>query len=196
MERTELVVRLAALIQGVAGEKLTDVEVAESLGKLVVDIRADTQMQLVGVPVPEAQAPKSDAQSVMEVFSYWKSMTGHTTARMLPERAQKIRARLRHFTVVDLKQAVDGVMLSAHHMGDNASGEQYNWIETIFKTNSTVEQHMARARSSISAPTKQERSPRAAELKAEIEDAKRHGDVARTNRLNTELRDLLQKPVS
>ena len=69
--------------------------------------------------------------SVMEVFRHWQKVMGTEKAKASPERISKIKARLKDYTVSQLKEAVDGCRKSEHHMGKNDRKTKYNDIELI-----------------------------------------------------------------
>jgi uncharacterized protein YdaU (DUF1376 family) len=69
--------------------------------------------------------------SVMEVFQHWQKVMGTEKAKASPERISKIKARLKDYTVAQLKKAVDGCSKSKHHMGQNDRKTKYNDIELI-----------------------------------------------------------------
>lgn len=193
MERDDLLAELADLLSAVVKRKLTKREIVERLDRMSHSLQAPEQAQLPGVPASEAPPRSTEADDIQTVFQHWRRVSGHTGARLLPERAQKIRARLRDFTVRDLLQAVDGCMLSGHHMGDNDSGEKYDWIETIMRNGSAVEKHMDRASGTIAttAMVAERNDPRVIELRGAIAQAQETGDVDRGNKLNAELRRVL-----
>ena len=196
MDRDETLVVLADLVRAVAGEKLTMEEVADRLERAAAKLRSPSQLAFEG-ETKETTAPKrSDAHQIREVYEYWRDKTGHHQARLLPERAQKIRARLKQgFSVKELCVAIDGCLLSPHHTGDNEAGEQYTWIETIMKNGSSVEKHIERAMEGqpIEASAPRQRDPRIEEVRKQIESAKAQGRTQDANRLNKRLRELLQE---
>lgn len=85
------------------------------------------------------------AEAIREVFDYWVEKT-YTKGRkpiLGAKRRSKLNARLSEgYTVEDLKLAVDGVLLSPWHMGDNPSGKKYLDIVTIFRDDAQVEKFM------------------------------------------------------
>jgi hypothetical protein len=135
----------------------------------------------------------SDADKIQRVFHHWRERTGHKNARLLPERARKIRARLKeNFTVQDLCNAVDGCLLSDYHTGKNEQGERYDWIETILRDGTSVEKHAARVRGNVAVEEEQDTNPRRAALRRAAREAMEAGNVERANELNRELGKLLQ----
>jgi hypothetical protein len=131
--------------------------------------------------------------SIQSVFDYWRQRTGKLRARLLPERAKKISARLTQFSEAELKAAIDGALLSEFHRGDNNSGTEYLDIRTLFKNGETVEGHIARA-GGVPEPAPDDPRKRAiAELKAKVAKALRSGHTNEYNRLNAELADALKE---
>lgn len=80
---------------------------------------------------------------VEDVFAHWKERMSYPKAKLTPERAVKIRARLTQgYTVEQLKRAIDGCAMSAYHRGDNDRGRAYDEIELICRNGSKVEQFL------------------------------------------------------
>jgi len=134
------------------------------------------------------------AQSIQLVFDYWKAATRHSTARLLPERAAHIRARLKDFTPADLCDAVDGCLLSDFHGGQNDRGEKYDWIENIMRNGSVVEKHMARARAGRGGNgALRDMNSDTIKLRAQLDRAMEVGDVTTANEINRKLAAALRK---
>lgn len=89
---------------------------------------------------PETEeGPKPDS-SVREIFDYWRNTLAHKKAKLTPDRAAKIKARLREgYTVEQCKRAIDGCGSSAFHRGENDSGTLYDSIDLIFRNGSKLE---------------------------------------------------------
>ena len=87
-----------------------------------------------------------------EVFDYWVQVMGKNPnqVKYSPERTNKIKQRLKGFTVEQIKQGINGCKLSPHHMGDNASKTKYNDIELICRTAAKLEGFIEQASSSVS----------------------------------------------
>lgn len=100
--------------------------------------RKDTSVSSSG-----SDKPNPDGLSVREVFDYWREQSGHVKASLTDDRRKKIKARLRRFSVEQLRQAVDGACSNPFYAGDNEQGQRYDWPETIFKSDSAVEKHIA-----------------------------------------------------
>lgn len=100
-----------------------------------------------GSPELEAPSPPEPSpakaglgQQAREVFEHWQTVLGHPRAKLDAKRRSRIQARLREgFSVAELKLAIDGVRLSAWHMGDNPDGRTYDGIETILREAAQVE---------------------------------------------------------
>ena len=87
-------------------------------------------LNLIPDPKGKDLSSKPD-DSVMEVFRHWQKVMGTEKAIASPERISKIRARLKDYTVAQLKEAIDGCRKSDHHMGNNDRKKKYNDIELI-----------------------------------------------------------------
>ncbi len=191
LERDNLIARLADVLRGAAMRTLTVEEIADKLDAIAMALRKPEQLDVPGTSADAKAQRKSDADNIRLVFDYWRTKTGHLTARLHQERAQKIRARLRTFTPEQLFRAIDGVMMSGHHTGDNESGEDYTWIESIFRNGSQVEKHLARAGGIELGESLEPENPEADRLRQEIEAAQERGDVEHANELNRQLRLVL-----
>lgn len=77
---------------------------------------------------------------VRAVYDYWRETLGKTDARydrILPERREKITARLEDFSVDDLKRAIDGVAMDSWE-----DRPKHNDITKIFRNSSQVEKFL------------------------------------------------------
>ena len=99
---------------------------------------------------PDTQPPTRAAQ-IREVFDYWveRCTAKGRTPILGNKRRSKINARLEEgYTTSDLKQAVEGALLSPWHTGDNPEGKKYLDIVTIFRDDAQVEKFIELADSS------------------------------------------------
>lgn len=77
---------------------------------------------------------------VHEIFEYWKKQHNHPKSMLDEKREKAIRGRLQEgYTVERIKNAVDGIKLSPHHMGQNDRNTVYDDIELICRTGSNVD---------------------------------------------------------
>jgi len=156
-------------------------DVRADLAKLAETMGGGPQLSLVA-PAAEAESPRDVA---LRVFGYWQKRTGHHRAKMTPERARKILARLREgYSEDDLRRAIDGCAASAFHSGLNDSGVRYDDLELILRTGSNVERF--RELNGGEAPIQTEQDPEAAKRASLMAEAKRlraAGDVDGYNRI-------------
>ncbi len=118
------------------------------------------------VPVPVLSCPdpesgvvlaaKPDAEqqleaNVADVFEFWKTDTGHSDSKLTAEKRKHLRARLKDFSVEQLKQVVRNRHLSPHYMGQNDSGTVYDGIDNLFRNTERVEKLLALSRKNGSA---------------------------------------------
>lgn len=84
-------------------------------------------------PLSSSQKREPDrSDEIQEVFAYWQERLNHGRAKLDEKRRKKIRDRLKDgYTVADLKDAIDGITKSPHHMGENESSAIYDDIELI-----------------------------------------------------------------
>jgi hypothetical protein len=89
--------------------------------------------------------PNTDRAKIKQVFEYWRTRCGHEGATLTADRRDKIKARLKKYTPEQLEQAIEGARASPFHQGENPQRTRYDWIETIFKNDSTAEKLMLAA---------------------------------------------------
>lgn len=115
----------------------------------VTDRSGVTRHATVTETITEEDANASSSElatpdpDVREVFEYWVTKTGRnpTRTKLTPGRRDRIRTRLKEFSAVDLKRAIDGVMASEHHR----SQTDYTDLTSCFRSTERVENHIARA---------------------------------------------------
>lgn len=88
-------------------------------------------------------SPAAAASPVHSVFEYWRTKTGHTQAKLTPERDRIIRLRLKDYTADELMRAIDGCLVSPFHMGQNDRHTVYDGLKTIFRDGEQVEKFIA-----------------------------------------------------
>lgn len=97
-----------------------------------------------GQDIPDAEKKKGQpkkATAVREVYEYWLEATGRSATRykLTAERRSKIEARLRGFSIEDVKKAIDYVAQSEFHRGDNDRNQRYDDITTICVNDTRME---------------------------------------------------------
>ena len=85
-----------------------------------------------------------------EVFKYWQLIFAKSRSKYAGDKAKHINARLKDgYTVEELKQCLDGVLLSDWHMKRGAfrvrSGPKYITIPNVFSNTTKVDEHLERA---------------------------------------------------
>lgn len=73
-----------------------------------------------------------EVNGVEEVFEFWQTTMGKQKAHLDSKRRKIIEARLREYSIEELKQAIIGCTKSSFHMGYNAQQTAYNQISNIF----------------------------------------------------------------
>lgn len=82
-----------------------------------------------------------------EVFAYWQQKMGHPQAKLDAKRNKSIAGRLKDgYTVGELCEAIDGCLLSPHHMGQNETRTVYDDIELICRDGPRVDKFIKLAR--------------------------------------------------
>lgn len=168
-------------------------DVRAELAELARDMGEPPQLRLLGEPTPEPAPATPNLKEVAgRVFAHWQQRCNHPKARLTPERAGKILARLKQgYTQNDLFAAIDGCASSAFHSGTNETGAVYDDIELICRNGSNVERFasMAGARFEAAPSTPQgQAEARRKELQAEAERHLREGNTSEYNRILRSIR--------
>ena len=80
------------------------------------------------------------ASDVDQVFAHWKVVMGKSAAtRLTAGRKTSVKARLKNYTVDDIKKAIDGCAKSPHHMGGNDQGTVYDDLTLICRNDDKLE---------------------------------------------------------
>jgi len=77
--------------------------------------------------------------AIKDVFAHWQTRTGKTRTKLTTERRTRIRRMLSSFSAEQLKCAIDGIMKSPWHTGENPNGTRYIGIGNVFKDADQVE---------------------------------------------------------
>jgi len=86
-------------------------------------------------------------EPVADVFSHWQRvMPFKGGCRLTPGRREKIRARLRSFSVADLCEAIDVAAADPFLNGENDRGKAFNDFKTIFRSDEKVEELLEQGR--------------------------------------------------
>lgn len=86
----------------------------------------------------------SRTQDVCEIFTYWQHVMRHPGARLDSPRRYKIQQALQHYSVADLKQAIDGCANSDYHMGrQGGQPKVYDNLTLILRDADHIERFMA-----------------------------------------------------
>lgn len=141
LDRTALIQELARCISAVAsgddaGARLIIIGLARGL---------DAQQTLPGVPGPPTAmtAEMIRRSAVARLFKYWQERCDHQQAKMTPERAQAIIARLKAgYTEAEIMKAIDGAADAAYV--DEASGKKFDDLTLICRNGSKLEDFIAR----------------------------------------------------
>lgn len=95
--------------------------------------------------------PPTPPGGVRDVFDHWRQVMGHTDAKLTEKRERLVRARLRHYTVEQLKAAIDGCKATPFNMGANRDGTVYDELALICRDGEHVERYMRNARNGTTA---------------------------------------------
>jgi hypothetical protein len=67
------------------------------------------------------------------IFAAWQAATGHHRAKLSAKRRALVKRQLKEYPARDLLAAVQGVALSAFHMGENDTGARYDSLELVLR---------------------------------------------------------------
>ena len=129
---------------------------------------------------PEADDPPNKGD-VQQVWDHWVEVFGHLHDRRLKltaGRRRVIRARLKTFSVADLKAVIDYILTDEWWMGGNDRSTGYYFPENVFRNDERVEKLLLKASDDIA--TKELDAHVAAKLKLQIGEQAammRSGDV-------------------
>jgi hypothetical protein len=83
------------------------------------------------------------AKGVFRIYTFWKATMGLERARLTPERAKKIRQRLKDgYSIEDVEKAIMGCKDSPFHQGQNDRNTVYNDLTLILRNGSFLEKFM------------------------------------------------------
>lgn len=98
-------------------------------------------------PIQKVKTTVPPSGETADVFSYWQQKMNHPQAKLDAKRLKAIKARLGDgYTVGDLCEAIDGCLLSPHHMGQNNTRTVYDDIELICRDGPRVDKFIKLAR--------------------------------------------------
>lgn len=123
--------------------------------------------------------PPTPQGGALAVFEHWKIVFSHPKSILDDKRRRLIDARLKQFTVDDLKAAIDGYKLSPFHQGQNNDGKVFDSIELIMRDAHHVEEGLRFLR----APP---RPPPKVETLSPVERVLRANGVTRDDRVVSE----------
>lgn len=111
-------------------------ELQRSLNRVERMITVMTHM----APVEEKEA-KVPKELIQEVFQYWVDTVkaGRKGIKLSTERERKIRLAIESYDVETAKQAIDGILLSSFHMGENSDQKRFDDIELILRNSVNIE---------------------------------------------------------
>jgi hypothetical protein len=92
----------------------------------------------------ESSASPPVATPVEQVFQHWQQEWGHAKAMLDPKRRRLIDARLKNFSVQQLRDAISGFKNSPWHTGEDpkGNGTVYDGLQTLLRDTAQVEEGM------------------------------------------------------
>lgn len=137
MKGRAIVVRLAEIMRSVAAEEMSPKQLSASLREMAQWVEESGKAE----GDEGAAAKRERPTATIEVFDYWVDKTRRSPklVKLTPERRRAIEARLRTFSVADIKGAIDYVAKSTWHQGENDAGKRYDDIITICRNDTRLE---------------------------------------------------------
>lgn len=86
--------------------------------------------------------PPPPQGGAIAVFDHWRIVFSHPKSILDDKRRRLIDARLKQFSVDNLRAAIDGYKLSPFHQGENKDGKVFDSIELIMRDAQHVEEGM------------------------------------------------------
>ena len=77
--------------------------------------------------------PEAPPDDVEQVFNHWKTAMASPRSRLDDKRRRVIRDALKHYSVEELKRAIDGCRLDPWSMGENDRHTKFNGINVILR---------------------------------------------------------------
>lgn len=108
----------------------------------------DPEPAKMGVPFALELVPPESVDTVLELFTLWQRVTGHTRSRLDDRRRGILRRALRDYGRDECVAALKGVGMSDWHMGRDPAtdGKTYNELDNVFRSAAHVEKFAAMAR--------------------------------------------------
>lgn len=101
---------------------------------------------------------------LQELFDYWRDKTGKTRAQFSPERREKLKARLKHFTPDDIRAGIDGAAINPPIV----NGTKYDDLMSICRNDAQLERYIERR---TVVPIRQTDKPSAGDLIRKLQEA-------------------------
>lgn len=87
----------------------------------------------------------ADRAVIRDLHDHFNTKRGGRPLALTTERYAKYRARLKTFSVDDIKQAIDTALADPFYQGDNDRSRRFDFPETVLKNDAAVDRHLSRA---------------------------------------------------
>lgn len=192
----ETIVELARAIAALARDDVDDFkQIVASVHKVW---SRQEQTALPGIE-PGAARTNTDGlrkEAAVRLFRYWQKATEHAQAKLTPERATAIAARLRDgYSEAEIRKAIDGAAAAPYV--DKESGKRYDDLTLICRNGSKLESFMERgvtatgeiaAEVTVASPVEEQISA----LRREMADMRKTGRDTEYSQAAERLRVLMQ----
>lgn len=137
---------ITELAQAIAAIASDDFDHARSLVAGVhtrlVNRGSQSTFRGMDAPPPEPKADEARRAAIPRLFAYWRERCQHPTAKMTPDRARCIGARLREgYSEAEIRKAIDGAAVAAYV---NDEGHKYDDLTLICRNGSKLESFINR----------------------------------------------------
>lgn len=96
--------------------------------------------------LPDQPAKPNRSGEISTVFEHWQTVFNHPQAKLDDKRKRYIRQALKSgYTVIQLKQAIDGCSRTPHNIGQNDRGQVYDGIHVIFRDADQIDRFIRNA---------------------------------------------------
>jgi hypothetical protein len=97
--------------------------------------------EVEGEDVTSVKPVASDEATI--VFEFWRTTMNHPKAAFDEKRKKLIKARLKEYSIEDLKAAIRGCSFCPHNMGKNENQTRYDGLDLILRDAAHIDRFMA-----------------------------------------------------
>lgn len=145
-ERISFARAMLAIVDGVMSGEISNEHAANRLKSGARWLAETTKTEEAGIEPPKAsERLMASMDEVRDIFEYWQTATGRPKAKLDNKRVGIIRSALARFSAAQLKHIVKWASEDDFYGGLNERGKRYDWIETLFRSVSRIEDLLERS---------------------------------------------------